>query len=121
MNAVTAASGLLRALEDESRKHHVACVSKVHVKMGTLCGIRPEDLKGAFRILSEGTVADGAEMKIGVAPAEARCRHCGGLVGVTSREEHVFLCAECGKPVEKPASGHQVEVSLIRGKARRHC
>jgi hydrogenase nickel incorporation protein HypA/HybF len=73
MHEVSIAQGLMKILEDETKKHGVSRVTRVHVRIGELATCVPDALTFAFEIVSEGTVAEGAELKIEVVPARGRC------------------------------------------------
>lgn len=117
MNKIACAYGILKELEDEGQRHGVASITHVHVRMGSFCDIVPDELTFVFNVLSEGTVAEGAEMNIDIVPAEGQCRHCGQDVHVDRKGDQIFFCTQCGGPVDELISGRQLEVALIRGEA----
>lgn len=119
MNVVATAHDILRELEAESKKHGVVTITRVHVKMGTLCDIVPDDLTHAFRIVADGTIASGAELNIGLVTAKGQCPTCGADIPVGRKDGQGFFCAQCGESVNEPVSGQQLEVALIRGEAQR--
>ncbi len=116
MNELSLAHSLLKDLQDESRKHGVSTISRVHVKMGSLCTVIPEELAIAFRAASEGTMAEGAELNIGVEAAKARCDRCNIEFAVDMIKATVFTCPQCGGKEGKILSGEELEITLVRGK-----
>lgn len=117
MNEYAIAHGLLEDLQHESRKHGVSHISRVHVKIGSLCGITPEALTFAFEAASEGTVAEGAELNIvGVVPAKGRCHQC-GIEFDMAMDTSMLVCPQCGGIVGEVISGKELEIALVRGKA----
>ena len=118
MNELSIAHGLLKDLQDQSRKHGVSHVSRVHIRIGSLCGILPEALTFAFAAASEGTVAEGAELNIGVVPARGRCDKCAIDFDV-GMDASVFFCPQCGANAGELISGRELEIALFRGSSVR--
>ena len=116
MNEFSIAHGLLKDLQDESKKHGVSHVSRVHIRIGSLCGIVPEALTFAFEAASEGTVAEGAELNIGVVPARGRCNKCNIDFDVDD-DPSTFLCPQCGGIAAELISGRELEIALFRGRS----
>jgi len=114
MNELSIAHGLLKDLQDESKKHGVSRVSRVHIRIGSLCTIVPEALTFAFETASEGTVAEGAELNVGVVPARGRCDKCNIEFDVDT-DTSVFVCPQCGRTAAELISGREVEIALFRG------
>jgi hydrogenase nickel incorporation protein HypA/HybF len=114
MNELSIAYGLLKDLQEESEKHRVSRVSRVHIRMGCLCTIVPEALTIAFEAASEGTVAEGAELNIAVVPARVRCDTCNTDFDV-DRDTSVFICPQCGGIAAELISGREFEIALFRG------
>jgi len=114
MNELSIVHGLLKDLQDESKKHGVSRVSRVHIRIGSLCTIVPEALTFAFETASEGTVAEGAELNVGVVPARGRCDKCNIEFDVDT-DTSVFVCPQCGRTAAELISGREVEIALFRG------
>ncbi len=92
MHEMSLVRHLFTVLEDEVRKHGMARVRKVEIKMGTLSGAVPEFMKEAFGLYSKGTFAEGAALEIVLEPAMARCRECRSTF---SAEDFVLQCPDC--------------------------
>jgi len=114
MNELSIAHGLLKNLQQESKKHGLSRVSRVHIRIGSLCSIAPEALTFAFEAASEGTVAEGAELNIGVVPARGRCDKCDIDFDV-DMDTSVFLCPHCGGNAGELICGRELEIALFRG------
>jgi len=117
MNELSIAHGLLKDLQHESKKHGISSVSRVHVRIGSLCTIVPEALTFAFEAASEGTVAEGAELNVGVVPARGRCDKCNIEFDV-DMETSMFVCPQCGGTAAELISGKEVEIALFRGRPK---
>jgi hydrogenase nickel incorporation protein HypA/HybF len=116
MNETSVAHGLLDDIQKESKRHGVSRISRVHVRMGRDCSIVPEELASAFKDASEGTMAEGAELNIGVVGSKARCDTCDIEFAVDLIKATVFTCPQCGGKAGKLISGKGLEVALLRGK-----
>jgi hydrogenase nickel incorporation protein HypA/HybF len=114
MNELSVAHGLLKDLQQESKKHGVSRISRVHVRIGSLCSIAPEALTFAFEAASEGTVAEGAKLNIGVVPARGRCDKCDIDFDV-DMDTSVLFCPQCGGKAGELISGRELEIALFRG------
>lgn len=110
MHELSIAQSLLKIVEDESKKHGVSRVTRVQVRIGTLSAVVPEALSFSFEVISERTVAEGAELDIEVVPARGRCQNCNIDFEVGSS---FFLCPKCGGIASEIISGKELEISHI--------
>jgi hydrogenase nickel incorporation protein HypA/HybF len=110
MHEVSIAQGLMKILEDETKKHGVSRVTKVKVRIGTLSAVVPDALTFAFEVVSEGTVAQGAELNIEVVQAKGRCDKCNIDFDV---DECIFLCPHCSGVAAEIVCGKELEVAEI--------
>jgi len=110
MHEVSIAQGLMKILEDETKKHDVSRVKRVHLRIGELSTCVPDALTFAFEVVSEGTVAEGAELKIEVVPAKGRCDKCDIEFDVDSA---MFLCPQCGGIAAEIVSGKELDIAEI--------
>jgi hydrogenase nickel incorporation protein HypA/HybF len=110
MHELSIAQSLLKIVEDESKKHGVSQVTKVHVRIGTLSAIVPEALAFSFNTISEKTIAEGAGLDIEVIPARGRCQGCNINFEVGG---FLFFCPKCGGVAGEIVSGKELEVTYI--------
>ena len=110
MHELSIAQSLLKIVEDESEKHGVSQVIRVHVRIGALTAIVPEALTFSFEVLSERTVAEGAAIDIEVVPLRGRCQNCDIAFEV---ESPFFLCPKCGRIASEIVSGKELEIIHI--------
>ena len=68
-------------------------VEKVELKVGHLRQVVPSALEFAFELVSEGTVAEGAELQMDEVAAAGECRSCGAW---TPLPGFPLVCASCG-------------------------
>ena len=94
MHEMSIATALMRQVLDAVATHKVARVRELEVVMGAMRRVVPEALRMAFEVVSEGTSAEGAALKITEEPARAKCRACGRTFPCGTAE---FVCPGCGE------------------------
>jgi len=105
MHEMVIAEGLLRQALQSAGEHEVTRISRIEVVTGVLRLVVPEALRMAFEVLSQGTVAEGAELAITEAPPVARCRGCGREFGCEIGD---FACPGCGAADVEFVAGNDI-------------
>jgi len=118
MNEISVANDLLKDLEDESKRHGVASISRVHVKIGRRYLLSSRQLVCAFKKVSEGTVAEGAELAIAVDRGTGNCDRCGSTLKDDSASRPVPVCSHCGSINSDFVSGRPFRIALVRGSSQ---
>lgn len=85
-------------------------VSVIAIKMGRACDYVPEILQEYFDVLSEGTVAHGAKLKIETVPITMRCADCNEEYGT---EFFNPFCPKCHGNHTKMITGNEFYVDNI--------
>ena len=93
MHEMSIADGVLRAVLDAAGRCGARKVLRVELTVGQMRLVVPEALEMAWQVVSEGTIAAGAELAVVETPMEARCRHCGQKFA--PRIDN-YLCPGCG-------------------------
>ncbi len=52
-------------------------ITLLHLRMGALAGVVVDSVLFYFELVSQDTIAEGAQLRIETAPPRARCRACG--------------------------------------------
>ncbi len=86
------ATGIVDVVEQTVENCPVKRVLTVTVEVGQLAMVNPEQLKFSFEVIVEGGPFEGAELKVEMLPALARCA-C-GFEGALGDEDYV--CPVCG-------------------------
>ncbi|MBO8126658.1 MAG: hydrogenase maturation nickel metallochaperone HypA [Firmicutes bacterium] len=110
MHELSIAMSLMEIIEEECRKNQVKKVRKVKVVVGEMAGIVPDSLKFSFEVVSQDTVADGAELELEVRPVTALCQDCSEEFVV---EEFRFRCPKCGSRNAKRLGGDELYIDYI--------
>lgn len=100
MHEASLAQGLLAIVANEVEKYGAGHPEKIkitalHCEAGLLACFEPETLTACFEIFAEGSVCQGAELKITTAPLDCVCATCGHKFRLFSRH---FVCPQCGGP-----------------------
>lgn len=93
MHEAAIVEGLMRILERQAAQHGVSAIRCVHLKVGRLRAVEPQQLVSCFEMFAEGTLADGAVLAIEELPVRARCKSCGNEFEVP---RYRFQCPACG-------------------------
>jgi len=99
MHELSIADAVLRIVEAHAQGRRVEAVE---LKVGHLRQVVPDALAFAFTLVSEGTVAEGAELLMEEVPAAGACRACGAH---TQFDGFPLACEGCGS----------LDVELVRG------
>lgn len=93
MHELSLCEGILEILENSAASQGFERVKTVWLEIGTLAGVEQSALRFHFDIVTRGTLADAAELKIIDLPAEAWCIQCSKQVTVNQRYD---ACSNCG-------------------------
>lgn len=98
-------------------------VLAIHLRIGELTFLNPGQLKFAFEVLSEGTIAQGASLTIERVGARVKCRECNYEGEVDRYVEEVHLpfivpiltkCPKCGSSEVDLTAGRECTLASIR-------
>jgi len=102
MHELTITENILKVVVPAAEKAGAKRILKIRMKAGELSGIIPIYLEKCFEQVSEGTIAEGAQLILETVPASIRCLDCGYEGAV---DKKTFGCAECGSLKVKVVSG----------------
>lgn len=92
MHELAVTEHIIRISKEEAEKHKAAKVKEIRIKVGAMSGLIPDCIQFYFDMASEGTIVEGAVLKIEKIPITARCNDCGFEEVLPSRR---FNCSEC--------------------------
>jgi hydrogenase nickel incorporation protein HypA/HybF len=102
---------IAEAIVDVAKRHAAdRRVVKVEVKVGHLRQVVPGSLDFAFRLVTQGTALDGAELAVTHVPAAGRCRECGIE---SAMEGFPLCCARCGGLDMEVLAGEELLVNAL--------
>lgn len=112
MHELSIAEMLSEIALEEAKRNVLTRVSALTVQVGEMAAVVPELLSFAFSIVSQGTILEGAELRIEIVPIVAKCDLCGELFEV---ENFSFKCPECGIVSDHYISGQELLLVSIEG------
>ena len=102
MHELSLAVELLRHIEKIAAREGAARVVAVEVEIGALSGVYRGAFEFVFPLAAEGTVAEGADLRVHDVPVRVRCRACGAE---SAPEVPLVVCQSC----------RAVDVAVIAG------
>ena len=101
---------MLKIILDQAAMHGSRKITRVKMVVGDLSGIVPECVEEYFKLIADGTAAEGAVLEFAKAQATLFCPAC-------NREFHKrpqdFLCPDCGGLARLTESGRECFVESI--------
>ncbi|MBS3736122.1 MAG: hydrogenase maturation nickel metallochaperone HypA [Candidatus Bipolaricaulota bacterium] len=107
MHEYSIARELIDTLTDQVDEDRLTRTKKIHLELGELRVISKEALSQAFKIVTEDTILNGAELEFEEASLVARCQEC-GFEGEVNYDDDLSLhfsvpvlsCPDCGSSVD---------------------
>lgn len=90
-------------------------VDRIHtlkMRIGKMSGVVPEALEFAFDVVTQGTIAEGANLEIETIPVTCYCSECNNNF---QPSDWFYECPECGKFSYQILSGKEIELVSIEG------
>lgn len=117
MHEASLVEGLLQLITTSVEKYNaqhpeqaVSRVREVVCEYGLLACFEETTLRACFELFAEGTVAQGAALKLNVAPLKCHCQDCGSEFELTRRE---FFCPSCKSPQITFSGGNGLVLQAI--------
>ncbi len=77
MHELAITQSLLKIALDKAEESGATSIKAIDLRVGRLSGYVPEAVQANFEILSPGTMAEGARLRMEWVPVTCRCRDCG--------------------------------------------
>ena len=110
MHELSLAQSMIKLIEEQQQQNNFDKVIKVNCAIGEFSSVVPEALEFGFKVASEGTVAQGAELVIKKVPLILKCRGCGNEF---HSEPYIFVCTQCGSTDTEMISGSELQIESI--------
>lgn len=122
MHEFSTVKKLLNQAIKEAEKKDVDEITKIWMEIGELKFISKESAETAFKTLSQGTIAENADLEVEIVPSKIKCKECGyeGEAEVPENVPHTLNpeelgCPECGGEI-KIIQGKKASVKKFKGK-----
>jgi len=103
--------GLCQAVLDAvERRASGRTVQRVRIRAGVLNRVDEPSMRQAFALVSEGSVAEGAELDLEIIPVAVDCDACGQESVV---DDVVVSCPRCGDPGVRLRGGDELTLVSI--------
>jgi hydrogenase nickel incorporation protein HypA/HybF len=117
MHELSAATAILRTVQQTSEGKNSRKITKIRIEIGELTLLNPEQLRFCFGIAAKGTNAEDAELEVKVNPATIECSSCGKRFEWSMPGEdpayHLVsprIGCDCGSSDVRIASGRELKV-----------
>ena len=110
MHELSVTQSILNIALETAEKANAKKINKIKLTIGELTGCVPEYIQEYFDLVSEDTIAHGAELEIERTRAIALCKDCGEK---THLIRFRFRCESCGSQKLTIVSGREFEVKSI--------
>jgi hydrogenase nickel incorporation protein HypA/HybF len=113
VHEATVVEGVLSILVARAAEHGIDRIELVRLKIGRLRGLDSRQIRGAFELFAEGTIAEGARLDIDEVAAEAHCLACGTIWEL---QGYRFECPSCGGSDADVVKGRELYVESFDGR-----
>jgi hydrogenase nickel incorporation protein HypA/HybF len=100
MHEISICEGIIQLLKVEAKKQHFDKVTTLWLEIGELASVEVEALRFSFGIVSQGTLAQDATLKIEQPAGQAWCQGCLKTIAINARYQPCELCG-----------GHQLQLT----------
>jgi hydrogenase nickel incorporation protein HypA/HybF len=101
---------MFKIVLDQAQQAGASKVNSINLCIGSMTGVVGDSVRFYMEIISKGTIAEGAELKINDILARARCRQC--LKEFEAGEDH-WTCPHCGSINIEITGGRELLVDSI--------
>lgn len=110
MHELTVAQEIMQIVRDQQGKGGFEKVEIIRLKAGCFSCIDEHALKFAFRVVSEGTSAESAQIELKIEPFAVKCQACGRL---ESSNNIPTVCAVCRSEEIKIEGDSTFEITAL--------
>ena len=107
MHELSIAQAVVEIAERQARGRRVAAVE---LRVGRLRQVVPSALEFSWELVTEGTVAEGSELRIVDVPVRIACRACGAE---SRMDDFPLVCAGCGSLDVDVVAGEELQVEAL--------
>ena len=110
MHELALTEGILKIVSAEQKKSGFERVLAIDLKIGEYSGIIPDCIEEYFPLVSKGTAAEGAKLRMDVIPAEFTCTDCDWS---GSMPRGSACCPNCRSTAVRMTSGREFFVNNL--------
>ena len=110
MHELALTEGILKIVASEQKKSGFARVLEIGMSIGEYSGIVPSCIEEYFPLVSKGTAAEGAALRMEMLPAEFKCTDCGWSGALP---KHEACCPNCRSTALRMTRGREFFVNNL--------
>ena len=110
MHELAVTESILEIATQTAKEHAATKVTDIYLRLGQLSSIVDESVQFYWDIISQGTLAEGAELHFTHVPARLRCKDCGTEFELT---EELTPCPACQSITLEIIQGEEFQVDAI--------
>ncbi|MBY8982471.1 MAG: hydrogenase maturation nickel metallochaperone HypA [Candidatus Lokiarchaeota archaeon] len=120
MHEFAFALDIFEITEKTAKKYNAKKVTTIFLEIGELTLIVPELLKESFKIITKGSIVDGAKLNIQILPGQIKCRNCNNTSNVIITKEskltglQLFKCEKCESINTEIIEGKKMNIKNIK-------
>lgn len=113
MHELSLARDIVDAVVESAKQAGAKRVKRVYMSIGRARDVVPDLMDLAFRRLTEGTIAEGAELIVTQVPVMARCKDCGMIFPIDIFDSATWKCPRCRSSDYELCRGREFDVDRI--------
>lgn len=110
MHELAVTESILEIATQTAKEHAATKVTDIYLRLGQLSSIVDESVQFYWDIISQGTLAEGAQLHFTHVPARLRCKDCGTEFELT---EELTPCPACQSITLEIIQGEEFQVDSI--------
>ena len=110
MHEMSIAEQLLDTVLETATVNAAKSVTTIELEIGEMRLIVPDALELAFEVLTAGTIAEGARLKINEKKIVMVCGHCKARYNA---EIGNYICPSCGRAEGRIEEGNEITITAI--------
>jgi hydrogenase nickel incorporation protein HypA/HybF len=107
MDCMSVTREMLQQLIEKAQSEGASRIKRVVLEVGEMSGLDSNDLRNSFQLLSQDTLAEGAELAITAVPLKVRCLSCSREYTASG---YKMVCQACGSIASELISGNELRV-----------
>ena len=110
MHELAVTESILEIATQAAKERAATKVTDIYLRLGQLSSIVDESVQFYWDVISQGTLAEGAQLHFTHVPARLRCKACGAEFDLT---EELTPCPSCQSIALEIIQGEEFQVDAI--------
>ena len=118
MHELSMAMSILDVILEKAREEEATRIHEITIEIGELLFLNPEQFKFCMELVTEKTLAEGAQLTIKEKPSKVKCKSCGKKFRWNRSPDNHFIFpvleCECGSKDLEITEGRELNIVSIR-------